>query len=124
LKELVKNFSEKGKVEFEWMNDPHYGHGVYIHPDKSRYDGQFKGGSFNGKGIFKWPDGGEYNGEWKNGLPNGQGIMTLPNGSRYEGEVVYRCHNILLLNCLDIQEPLSLYFIHSQESAYKLNYIN
>jgi len=86
LKELVKNFSERGKVEFEWMNDPHYGHGVYILPDKSRYDGQFKGGSFNGKGIFKWPDGGEYNGEWKNGLPNGQGIMTLPNGSRYEGE--------------------------------------
>lgn len=86
MKELVKKFSERGKIEFEWLDDPHYGQGVYIHPDESRYDGQFKAGSFNGEGIFKWPDGGEYSGEWKNGLPNGNGLMTLPDGSRYEGE--------------------------------------
>lgn len=30
---------------------------------------------------------------------------------KFAVKVVYRCHNILLLNCLDIQEPLSLYFI-------------
>jgi len=29
---------------------------------------------------------------------------------KFAVKVVYRCHNILLLNCLDIQEPLSLYF--------------
>lgn len=32
---------------------------------------------------------------------------------KFAVKVVYRCHNILLLNCLDIQEPLFLYFIHS-----------
>ena len=86
MKELVKKFSEGGIIEFEWMEDPHYGQGVYIHPDKSRYDGQFKAGSFYGEGTFKWPDGGEYTGDWKNGLPDGKGIMTLPDGSRYEGD--------------------------------------
>ena len=86
MKELVKKFSERGKIEFEWLDDPHYGHGVYIHPDGSRYDGQFKGGSFSGEGIFKWPDSSEYNGLWKNGLPDGKGLMTIPDGSRYEGE--------------------------------------
>lgn len=85
MKELIKNFS-KGLVEFEWIDDPHNGQGIYIHPDKSRYDGQFKAGSFNGQGTFKWPDGVEYSGEWKNGLPNGQGIMTLPDGLQYEGD--------------------------------------
>lgn len=86
MKELGKKFSAKGIIQFEWMDDPHYGQGVYVHPDKSRYDGQFKMGRFSGKGIFKWPDGSQYNGEWKRGLPDGEGIMTLPDGSQYEGE--------------------------------------
>jgi hypothetical protein len=61
------------------------GKGTYTYPDKSRYEGGFKEGTFAGMGTLN-EDGMVYAGDFKKGKPAGKGTMTYLDKSQEIGE--------------------------------------
>ena len=47
---------------------------MLVHPDGSKYTGQFKNGKFHGIGKFEGKDGSKYEGEYKDGKMHGKGM--------------------------------------------------
>jgi len=64
------------------------GNGVYIYPDGTRYEGDFKDGKRHGFGDGTLIMGGgyRYEGYWENDKPHGRGLQTRDNGEIYNGE--------------------------------------
>lgn len=77
-------------------NAPANGRGVLIFPNGSRYDGEFRGGSFNGCGQYTYAERENYSyyiGQFQNNAFNGLGTLTFDGGDRYIGEFRNgRCH--------------------------------
>ena len=61
------------------------GDGVYVYPDNTRYEGEFKKGLAHGKGICFYADGDQYHGEWRFHTFDGHGTMYLTNGTILKG---------------------------------------
>jgi hypothetical protein len=56
------------------MNMMH-GRGVFVWPDRSKYDGEYVNNLKHGRGKMTWPCGKFYDGMWVNNLKNGTGIF-------------------------------------------------
>lgn len=61
------------------------GQGVLILANGEKYVGHFQNGHPNGEGVLNYADGGKYTGHWVNGLRDGQGTMRTANGGLYTG---------------------------------------
>ncbi len=61
------------------------GSGIYVYPEKSRYEGDWKNSKKNGKGKYIYSTGDIYDGSWVDGQMHGYGKYTFHNGSYYEG---------------------------------------
>ena len=55
------------------------GKGVFIWPDKRKYQGEFKDDKKHGYGIYEWSDGVIYRGFWKEGKQHGEGEVLEKN---------------------------------------------
>lgn len=62
------------------------GYGIYVHPDGSRYDGEFRNGIYHGRGKWSGSDGSRYDGEFRDGKRNGTGTYVWDSGHKYTGE--------------------------------------
>lgn len=54
------------------------GFGVFVWPDKRKYEGAYKDDKKEGYGVFEWADGRKYKGMWKNGKQHGEGEFFNP----------------------------------------------
>jgi len=61
------------------------GKGTFLYPNGSRYEGEFKEGSFHGEGIYYFFNGSQYQGTWKEGKMSGQGTWRYANGMKMKG---------------------------------------
>lgn len=71
------------EIHLKKRKNPQPGEPSYI--EKSRYDGQFKGGDRHGKGEERTANY-TYVGEWRGGVKCGYGEIEYKNGDSYKGE--------------------------------------
>jgi len=62
-----------------------HGKGLFVWPDKKKYEGEYINDKKEGYGIFYWPDCKKYEGYWKDGKQHGFGIFSV-NGIKQYGE--------------------------------------
>ena len=82
-----------------WVNDERetspermHGRGLFVWPDGSQYEGQWKKNVRHGEGTYLSASGTIYRGRfWKN-MRHGPGVLTYLNGNSYEG--VWELDNI------------------------------
>ena len=81
----------------QWRNGELHGRGEQIHPDGSRYEGEFTNGWHNGVGRRTWANGDVHEGEWAADEASGFGIKWRWDGSLVqcgrwaENEMVQEC---------------------------------
>ena len=68
-----------------WHDGARHGHGHYIYPDLSEYEGEWFENWKHGKGVYKSYEGDEYRGSWSYGKRQGPGRMALRNGVVLDG---------------------------------------
>jgi hypothetical protein len=61
------------------------GHGTYIYPDKTLYEGAFRKGMAEGYGVCYYSDGDIYAGDWKTHKFEGKGTMYYSSGQIVKG---------------------------------------
>jgi hypothetical protein len=64
------------------------GHGTWVDPNGSLYEGDFVEGNFHGRGTYVFTGGNRYSGEFKRGLRNGRGVYEFSHGETYDGDFV------------------------------------
>jgi hypothetical protein len=73
--------------EGDWEKGKPHGKGVYITPNKTKYEGYWKDGLFEGMGKLVHEER-EYEGYWGNGKKNGIGTEKYKNKKIYTGSWV------------------------------------
>ena len=81
----LKQYSNGGIYEGEFLNGKQHGNGKYISADGYEYSGQWVNGIIEGEGTAKYSDGSIYTGSFKESKPNGIGKLVFLNGGSYEG---------------------------------------
>nr|XP_017528546.2 MORN repeat-containing protein 5 isoform X1 [Manis javanica] len=66
------------------------GKAEYILPNKTKYIGEMKDGTFHGPGTLYFPSGSRYDAIWKNGLVV-KGTYTFSDGLQYKEKNWYYC---------------------------------
>lgn len=62
------------------MENKKQGKGLYVYPNKDKYEGDFKMDKRWGYGIYFFEDGHVYQGNWEDDQENGQGSLTISSG--------------------------------------------
>ena len=65
------------------MENKKEGKGVYVYPNKDKYEGEFKGDKRGGYGVYFFEDGHVYQGEWEDDQEQGQGTLTISSGKNF-----------------------------------------
>ena len=81
---MVQNFGKMVLFIKENLKICKNGIGIYIWPDKSKYEGEWCDNCFNGYGIYYYSDNKVYLGEWEMNEKNGFGVF-LTNDAIYIG---------------------------------------
>ena len=82
----LKQYSNGGIYEGEFLNGKQHGQGKYISADGYEYSGQWVNGIIEGLGTAKYSDGSIYTGSFIGGKPTGIGKLIFLDGGSYEGE--------------------------------------
>jgi len=63
-----------------WESDKMNGRGILLHPNGSKYDGDFVDNMMHGNGVYVWSDGSTYKGTfYKNRLEGDGSYMDMRN---------------------------------------------
>ena len=84
------------------------GNGIFIYPDGSKYEGQWKAGNRCGQGKYLYANGDWYKGNWKDNLKDGKGVYYhKQTDSQFMGidNIFFYC--ILLKSLKTTQNPVS-----------------
>ena len=82
----IKQYSNGGIYEGEFLNGKQHGKGKYTSADGYEYIGQWLEGNIEGSGTARYTDGSVYKGSFKNSKPDGPGKLVFLDGSSYDGQ--------------------------------------